>query len=229
MKGPALGQRIRFGDEKQPWRTVIGVIPTLAVQADADQPLESTYVPLAQTPRRGFSIFVRTAGEPSAIARSVNAALAGVSPETPLNNANALDRELWRRGWVQRLFGGLFVLFGASALLMAGAGLYGVMSFTVRRRTHEIGVRMALGASRRGVLWLVIWQGVWRVAVGVALGLWPGWFLATQMRALLQNANPADPFVHGVTAATLLLSGVAASLVPALRASSIDPLTALRE
>jgi predicted permease len=227
--GPVLGRRIRVGDEKQPWRTIIGVVPDLVVQTDPAQTVESVYIPYAQMPMRGFTILVRTAGEPTAIASAVRAALAGVSPESSLNNANALDRELWRRGWALRLFGGLFLLFGAAALLMAAAGLYGVMSFTVRRRTHEIGVRMALGASRNGVLRMVLWQGIWRVGLGIALGLWPGWFLATQMRALLQNVSPSDPVVHVVTAVTLLVSGAVASLVPAFRASSIDPLTALRD
>ena len=102
------------------------------------------------------------------------------------------------------------------------------MSFTVRRRTQEIGVRMALGASRRRVLGLVIWQGLWRVALGIVLGLLPGWFLGGQMQALTSGVSAADPVVHTTTAVTLLLSGTLATLVPAYRASSVDPLTALR-
>ena len=148
--------------------------------------------------------------------------------DTPLANVNSLAGEFWRRGWANRLFGGLFLLFGAAALLLAAAGLYGVMSFTVRRRTQEIGVRMALGATQRGVLRQVLWQGMWRVALGIAIGIGPGWYLATLMRELTAGASPADPLVHGTTALTLLLTGVIATLVPALRASSVDPLTALR-
>jgi ABC-type antimicrobial peptide transport system permease subunit len=173
-------------------------------------------------------ILARTRSDPQALTSAVRSALSAVSAETPLNNPNSLSEELWRRGWAFRLFGGLFLTFGAAALILAAAGLYGVMAFTVRRRTHEIGVRMALGASRHRMLGMVLWQGCWRVGVGIALGLWPGWFLGTQMRALTTNISAADPVVHLTTAVTLLISGALATLVPALRASAVDPLTALR-
>jgi len=144
-------------------------------------------------------------------------------------NVNSLAGELWKRGWAVRLFGGLFLIFGAAALLLAAAGLYGVMAFMVRRRTQEIGVRMALGATRRNVLRLVVWQGLWRVLLGIALGLVPGAFLGGLMEGLIDDSvSPRDPLVHAMTAATLLASGVLASLVPALRAASVDPLVALR-
>jgi ABC-type antimicrobial peptide transport system permease subunit len=128
-----------------------------------------------------------------------------------------------------RLFGGLFLLFGAAALLLAAAGLYGVMAFMVRRRTQEIGVRMALGATQRGVLRLVLWQGFWRVAIGIALGLVPGALVGGLMDGLIgDNISPRDPIVHAATVATLLASGMLASIVPALRAARVDPLVALR-
>ncbi len=226
--GPTLGRRVQFGDDKAPWTTIVGVVPALAEREREEQTLETVYVPFPQAPQRSFVVLARTAGDPLAITARVRAALAGVSPESPLNLPNSLAGEFWRRGWAYRLFGGLFFLFGAAALLLAAAGLYGVMAFTVRRRTQEIGVRMALGASRRGVLRMVLWQGCWRVALGIALGLWPGWFVATQMRALLTTTAVVDPVVYGATVATLLASGALASLMPALRASSVDPLTALR-
>jgi predicted permease len=226
--GPAIGRRLRIGDGKQPWLTIVGVVPSLVRQTQPGQIVESIYVPFAQSASRGFTILARTAGDPLALAPAIRSTVAEHFQDAPLSNVNSLAGEYWRRGWAFRLFGGLFLLFGAAALLMAAAGLYGVMSFMVRRRTQEIGVRMALGASRRGVLTLVMWQGLWRVALGIALGLYPGYFLAGQMQALTPGMSAADPVVHITTAITLLLSGTLATLVPAHRASSVDPLTALR-
>jgi hypothetical protein len=227
--GPALGRRIRFGDEKEPWLTIIGVVPSLVRPTQDGQVVESVYLPFEQAPQRGFAVLARTAGEPLTLAPTLRKTIADAFQDLPLVNVNSLAGEFWRRGWPFRLFGGLFLMFGAASLLLAGAGLYGVMAFTVRRRTQEIGVRMALGASQRGVLGMVLWQGVWRVAIGVAAGLWPGWYLGTQMQALLTaGISPADPFVHATTAATMLIAGTLATVVPALRASAVDPLTALR-
>jgi predicted permease len=225
---PALGQRIQVGDEKAPWRTIVGIVPSLVRATSDDQVVETVYVPMAQDPRRGLTILVRTGPNPLTLAPAIRSAAAEIHADLPLADVNSLEAELWRRGWPFRLFGGLFLTFGAAALLLAVAGLYGVMAFTVGRRTKEIGVRMALGASRHGVLRMVLWQGLWRVGVGIVLGVWPAWFLGTQMRALLAAVEPADPVVHLTTALTLSATGLLASLAPALRAASVDPLAALR-
>jgi predicted permease len=227
--GPAMGRRIKFDGDKEPWLTVIGVVPTLAPPSESGQILESVYLPFAQAPDRGFSILARAAGDPLALAPALRATVARGFQDTPLVNVNSLAGEYWRRGWAFRLFGGLFLTFGAAALLLAAAGLYGVMSFTVRRRTQEIGIRLALGANRATVLRMVLWQGMWRVGVGVIAGLVPGYWVGGLMRQLLASGvTPGDPTVHATAAITLLLSGGVASIIPALRASSVDPLTALK-
>jgi ABC-type antimicrobial peptide transport system permease subunit len=102
------------------------------------------------------------------------------------------------------------------------------MAFGVKQRTGEIGVRMAMGASRSTVLRMILWQGFWRVALAVAVGLVPGWQVGRLMEGLLDNVSPHDPLVLSVTAVTLLVSGALASLAPALRAASVDPIVALR-
>jgi ABC-type antimicrobial peptide transport system permease subunit len=127
------------------------------------------------------------------------------------------------------VFGGLFTSFGVAALLLASAGLYGVMAFSVRRRTQEIGVRLALGASRGSIVRMVVWEGLWRVALGIALGLVPAYFLGGLMEALFFRVTQGDPVVFGLTILALLLAGFTASAVPAVRAASVNPLIALKE
>jgi ABC-type antimicrobial peptide transport system permease subunit len=227
--GSAIGRRFRIGrDGKQPWITVIGIVPSLAATVGQGARTEIAYLPFDQMPFRGFNVLASTSGDPVSLGPGMRTALSEVSAESTLANPNSLERQFWGRAWAFRLFGGLFLTFGVAALVLAAAGLYGVMSFTVRRRTQELGVRMALGASRRGVLGLVLWQGAWRVAVGVVLGIWPAYLVGGRMTALLANVTPGDPAVYVVTVVTLLAAGVLACVAPALRAASVDPLTALR-
>jgi ABC-type antimicrobial peptide transport system permease subunit len=158
----------------------------------------------------------------------VRRAVQEVDQDLAIFNSNSLSAALSQRAWAFRVFGTLFMSFGFGALVLAAAGLYGVMAFGVRTRTQEIGVRMALGADRRMVVRMILWQGMWRVLLGIALGLVPAWGLAKLMTQLLFRVTPTDPAVFGATIGVLLLAGLAASTVPALRAASIDPLNALR-
>ena len=224
----AIGRRVRFDGEKEDWLTVIGVVPSLGQRTEAGQTIPAVYVPFAQAPSQGFVILARTAGDPLLSASHIRTAAAKALPDAPLVGVNSLAGLYWQRGWASRLFGGLFLFFGAAALLFAAAGLYGVMAFMVRRRTPEIGLRMALGASRQDILRMVMRQGLARVALGIAIGLWPGWLAASLMRELLPGIGPGDPIVYASAVLVLGGSGMLATLVPARRASSVDPLTALR-
>ena len=223
-----------------PWMTIVGVVPSLVqaqramasvrvVARSRTRSSNRSTCPLRRLPRRSVTILARTGDDPLAVTSGVRSALAAVSAGHRVTNANSLAGELWRRGWAFRLFGGLFLMFGAAALVLAAAGLYGVMAFTVRRRTQEIGVRMALGASRRSMLRMVLWQGLWRVGVSASRSA-SGRAGSSPRRcaSCSRMSRASDPVVHVTTALTLLVSGAIASLVPALRASSVDPLTALR-
>lgn len=224
----AIGRRIQFGDANASWLTIVGVVPTLAEAGPSNQPTATVFRPTTQVAVRGMSIFMTTTGDPLSITPEVRNALAQIGEGLPLNQPNTLAGRRWQDGWPVRVFGGLFMAFGVAALVLASAGLYGVMAFAVRQRTQEIGVRMAMGAERGGVLRMILWQGLWRVTLATVVGLVPGWQVGRLMSELLQNVSPSDPLVLSLTAATLILSGAAACLAPALRAASVDPMVALR-
>jgi putative ABC transport system permease protein len=223
-----LGQRIQLGlATAAPWLTIVGVVPSLAVTGTPTDVTEYVYRPTSQAPR-GLNIIASAAGDPRALTASIRRAAAEVDQDVAVFNSNSLDASLAQAGWAFKVFGTLFMSFGFGALVLASAGLYGVMAFSVRTRTQEIGVRMALGADRGRVLRMVLWQGMWRVLLGVALGLAPAWQLGILMKALLFQVSPTDPMVFGTTIGVLIAAGFAASTVPALRAASVDPLVALR-
>jgi len=223
-----LGKRIQLGlDTKAPWLEIAGVVPSLSVAPAAGELTEFVYRPVSQAPR-GLNVMIATAGDPMTLSAAIRRAVLDVDQDLAVFNANSLAGSLAQRGWAFRVFGTLFMSFGIGALVLAAAGLYGVMAFGVRTRTQEIGVRMALGADRPRVVRMILWQGMWRVLVGIALGLAPAWGLGHLMRELLYRVTPYDPVIFGATVTVLLAAGFAASTIPALRAASIDPLDALR-
>jgi predicted permease len=231
-----IGRRLRFGTATEgpnvgPWIEIVGVVRSLAEGSRPGQIQEVVYLPLAQSPVRSLTMLAAlraTDVDPRTLTSDIRKALLSVHETIPLMSANSLAGELWRQGWAIRLFGGLFLMFGCAALVLAAVGLYGVMAFNVHQRTPEIGVRMAIGADRSMVLRMILKQGLWRVGIGIVLGLVPGWFVAGLMGGLLQGVPALDPVVYGATILTLFGAGTLACLVPALRAASISPVSALR-
>ena len=226
----AIGQRIRLSrDPKAPWRTIVGVVPKLISVTAPDAISETVFVPLTQEANDGLTIFLQTTGDPLSAAPGLRAAVREIDQDLPLSNVESLAGFFYRRGWPYRVFGSLFFAFGAAALIMAVAGLYGVLAFGVRMRTQEIGVRLALGADKARVVRMILLQGMRLVLIGLVLGLTIGWLAAPLMAELFFNVKPTDPFVFGATAFALALTGIVASLVPAFRAASTDPVVALRQ
>jgi putative ABC transport system permease protein len=225
--GDAIGRRVQFGFADEPWLTIVGVSSAL-VPAGHSPIRDVLLVPLAQHPSTDLTVIARTAVDPRSLTSEVRHALLEVDRDLPLSNADALAAWYARDSWAVYVFGGLFLSFGLAAQVLASAGLYGVTAFHVERRTQEIGVRMALGADRGTILRMVLWQSLWRVGLGIALGLIPAWLLAHVMREILFNVEPGDLVVFGATIAGLVLTGLAAAAVPARRAASVDPLVALR-
>jgi putative ABC transport system permease protein len=225
-----VGRRIRFGrgDSKEPWRTVVGVVPDRHMDGVENEEPEGVYVPLSQRPHELLSLVATAEGNPMRLTGQVAAAVAQLDPDLPVFNILSHAELVSRRTWYYRVFGTLFMVAGLVALFLAAIGLYGVMAFSVTRRRHEFGVRMALGANAQAILRLVLGQGLRQLALGIALGLGGGLLLARGLQLVLFGVNPSDAQVYAGIVAVLGLTGLLACLVPARRATRIEPLTALR-
>lgn len=228
--GGALGQSFGLArGDRQEWRTIVGVAPDLAVaHLTPDEAPETFFLPMAQAPANVFSIVLRTAGPPLQITAAARQAVLAVDPNLPVWRVNSLEQALYDSNWPLRVFGSLFTAFGGAALFLATVGLYGVMAFSVSRRTQEVGVRMAMGARGRDVLAMVLRQGLVQVTIGMLLGVGLGAALGSAMSALLVSVSPYDARIFLGVAAVLTATAVAACLVPARRAAGLDPMVALR-
>jgi putative ABC transport system permease protein len=223
-----IGQRVRMGtDGKNPWRTIVGVSQSLATRGRAGEVMPTVLTPFDQSLPRGVQIIAVTTGAPLAEGQ-LRYAVAQVDPELVVFDVDTIEGRFAQQTWPFKVFGSLIVAFGSAALILASAGLYGVMSFAVRRRMSEIGIRMALGASQKNILGMVMNQGAVMVAIGMALGLGAGVGLGKLLVQLLYGVTPWDPLVLSATFGVLAAAGLFACLVPARRAAAVDPLIALR-
>ncbi len=230
--GDAMGRRIRMGrrDANAEWLTVVGVVPDMYMEgfANNDESPAGFYIPIAQSGVANFvSIALRTQGPPMAKTADVRAAVMSIDPNLPIFDVLAMERVIEGLTWFYRVFGTLFMAFGAAALFLAAVGLYGVMSFAVARRTHEMGIRMALGAGASQLVGLVMKKGVVQLVVGLSIGLGLAVLTAGPLQFVLFEVNAHDPVVFGSVVVTLAVIGLLASLVPARRVTKVNPVAAL--
>ena len=225
-----VGRRIRLGgpESTEPWRQIVGVVPDLYMDGPENEEPAAVYTPFAQTPQRFMTVILRGRGEWGALTRPVRDRVAALDPDLPIYFVSSLQGRIDEDTWFYRVFGTIFMVMGFVALFLAAIGLYGVMAFNVSRRTREMGVRMALGAQPADVTRLVLRQGVIQLAIGIALGSAVAYLLARGLRMILFQVQPLDPVVFGATLLVLAAAGVAASLIPARRATRVDPMVALR-
>ena len=225
-----IGRRIRFGqaNSKEPWRTIVGVVPDRNMDGVDNEDPEGVYVPLAQRPHELLSLVASADGNPMSLAAPFAAAVAQLDPDLPVFNVMSHTELVARRTWYYRVFGTLFMVAGLVALFLAAIGLYGVMAFSVSRRRHEFGIRMALGATAQGIHRLVLGQGLRQLAIGIAAGLGMGMLLGRGLQFVLFGVDPADAQVYAGIVAVLGLTGIAACVIPAQRATRIEPSIALR-
>jgi predicted permease len=228
----AVGRTVQLGsDPAAASRTIVGVVPDLYLTGlDDEQPNgPGFYLPLAQNPHVSMQVLVRTSGDPLRLTAVVGEALESIDPTIALMNVDRVDRLIQQELLMYDVLAGLFLFFGATALLLAAVGLYGVMAFAVSLRTREWGMRRALGAQSRDVLRLVLRRGAWQLGVGLLVGLALGGALSMVAAGINGRIQPWDPAVMAVVATVLAMTGLAATLIPALRATRIDPLKALRQ
>lgn len=224
-----LGRRIRLGRNSDIAREIVGVVAdTKHYWLGERNSLLQVYEPFAQMPQSGMNFVLRTSVEPGSLAGAVRRAVQAVDPDQPVIAVQTLEQLLSDSVAQPRFRTLLLGLFGGLALVLASVGVYGVMAYSVARRTQEIGIRMALGAQRGDVLRMVLRGGFTLAAVGVALGL-AGAFAATRLlEGLLFGVKPTDLQTYAITAAILVAVALVACAIPALRASRINPMRALR-
>ena len=225
-----IGRRIRLVDPSQSddWRTVVGVVAGIHYRDLAEPAVEAIYTPFAQTPFMWSYMMLRATGEPRALVRSISAAVDAARPGLVAAGFESMD-ELLEHSSAQARRN--FLLIGSFAVLglaLTLTGIYGVVGYTVVQRTREIGVRVALGATGRQVMRLVVGQALTLGLIGVAAGLLAAGLLTRLMRDLLFEISPTDPVTFAAVAVLLVLATGAASAIPARRATRIDPMTALR-
>jgi putative ABC transport system permease protein len=225
-----IGKRIRMGkaNSTEPWRTIVGVVPDLYLNGADDKDPDGIYVPIAQSPQRFMSIVLRTGTDPLGITGAVRDVVADIDADLPIYFVNSLAAQIDKETWFYRLFGAIFMIAGFVALCLASIGLYGVMAFSVKRRTRELGIRIAVGANMRQVLQLIVGQGLRQIGLGLAFGLALAAILSQLLAGLLFEVDPQDPLVFAGVMLTLTMTGIAACVLPALRAARVDPIVALR-
>ena len=222
-----IGRRIVLGDRRP--REIVGVVANSKYFSvrDGDMPTAYLYM-LHLGESGGLTLSVRTAGDPSSFAATIRASVASVAATVPLSQGRTLSSQVDRSFGTERLVARLLGAFAGIALVLAAVGLYGVLGYNVVRRTGEIGLRLALGASRRAILGSVLRQSMIVVLLGSAVGIPAAMMLSRPLSGLLYGVTPSDPAVLAGAVGCLFLVALAAAALPAWRAASVDPLTALR-
>jgi putative ABC transport system permease protein len=225
-----IGRQIKFGNESYdaPWATIVGIVSDVKYQWLDRQMIPALYEPYTQAARADTYFMVRTSGDPNSLVATARQRIAAIDPDLPIYDVQPLD------GVISDAMVGLgyvavmMAVLGVIALVLACVGVYGVMSFSVAERTHEIGIRMALGAQRGEVLRLVLRHGLLLAGIALAIGLPLSLGLSRLLASLVFGVSATDPLTFVAVSALLLLVAIAACYFPARRAMRVDPVIALR-
>jgi putative ABC transport system permease protein len=229
-KGDALGHRIKLGpqDSTEPWLIVVGVVGD--VRQNWWNPITRPviYKPFAQAPQRSMTLLLRTASNPTSYVSAVRDVVRKLDPEIALRGTNTLEEEIADSIAIVRIMGILMGIFGVVALALSSIGVYGVLSESVAQRTHEIGIRLALGANPRDLMKLILGQALKLAGMGLAIAAPCAVAISRAMASLIFGVVSVDYAILGGFTALLLLVALGAGYLPARRAIGVDPVVSLR-
>jgi predicted permease len=223
-----VGRHVKFGLRDLPPAEIVGVTADARYTSLRADPPPTAYLPWRQDPGSRVTFVIRAGGDPLGLAQSVRKAVREVDPTLPVVNLRTQDEQIARSLTRERLFAGLATLLGGVTLALCAIGVFGLLAYTVSRRTQEMGIRLALGARAAQVRWMVIRQSLAMTAIGLALGIPGAVFGSRVLESLLYGLSPGEPVMLAAACLLLLVVAVAAAWWPARRAASVDPLVALR-
>jgi putative ABC transport system permease protein len=224
-----LGKRIRLGDPNSQWNTIVGVVGDVRHASLNHEAEPEIYVPYAGSYTTLTAMLaVRTDSDPRNLSTVIREEVLAVDPEQPVFAVSTMERRIANSMSGTRFNATLLGFFGFVALVLASVGVYGVVAYFVAQRTHEIGIRVALGASSRDVMGMVMRQGTAMTITGLVFGLGGATFTTRYLATLLYGIGPTDPLTLGAAAVMLGAVALAACYIPARRAMRVDPMVALR-
>jgi putative ABC transport system permease protein len=226
-----LGKRVGFGCEESEGlcRTIVGVVGNIRQESITDAVAPEIYVPFAQSRMNSVTLMVRTDSDPLALARSIRQEVLAIDKNQPVYDVKTLAQRVDDAIAVSRSLMVLFASFALLALILGAVGIYGIVSYSVTQRTHEIGIRMALGARAANVLSLIMKNGLTLVLTGIVIGVGSAFGLTRFLATLLFGIQPTDRVTFVVVSATFFVVAMLAALIPAIKATRVDPLIALRD
>ena len=222
-----VGKRVRLSASKPGWTTIVGVIADARTESLADAAIPQVYFDIYQSRAKDLAFFLRGQVDPAAISAQVRTQIQSVDPELPVFHAQTLDDVLSSSLSVRRFSMEMVALFAATALLLAGLGIYGTISYLVNEQSREIAIRFALGAQKHDILRMVLRQGLTLAAAGAGVGLLAAFIVSHLMAGLLYGVSPYDLSTFAGVTFVLTAVAVAASYIPALRAMRVDPIATL--
>ena len=225
-----LGKRLRVfqNDTPHDWMTVVGMTPDILPTTNRVEPDPTIYIPFRLEPRLWAAVTARTRVPPTSLSQAFRREVAAIDQDLPVREVRTLEENLAMNYWPLRVFGAMFGIFAAIALLLATVGMYAVVAYGVNQRTHEIGVRVALGASAATILRMVFKTGMRQTAIGLVIGLAAAFGITRVLSTILVGVSPTDPLTFTGVGLVLIAAATLGCAIPARRAMRVDPAIALR-